>query len=164
MPRGWAQVLRGQAEVGTGQVRDGLTAWRATGLKYQATIVSREQRKRVLFAGITDVGLQLIGEAQQSADSWLLPEVHRVRGELLLPLDQNNEIEECFARALKTAQAQSARLFELRAATSLARLRRDQGEVRQARELLAPVYGWFTEGFDTRDLKEAKALLDELAS
>ena len=67
-------------------------------------------------------------------------------------------------QALKVAQAQGARLLELRAAMSLARLWRDQGKVQQARELLAPVYGWFTEGFDTRDLKEAKALLEELAS
>ena len=68
------------------------------------------------------------------------------------------------AQALEVARAQGARLLELRAALSLARLWRDQGKVAQARELLAPVYGWFTEGFDTRDLKEAKALLEELAA
>jgi predicted ATPase len=68
------------------------------------------------------------------------------------------------AQALNAAREQSARLLELRAAMSMARLWRDQGKVQQARELLAPVYGWFTEGFDTRDLKEANALLDELAS
>ena len=67
-------------------------------------------------------------------------------------------------RALAVSRQQQAKSWELRAATSLARLWRDQGKVQQARELLAPVYGWFTEGFDTRDLKEAKALLDELAS
>jgi predicted ATPase len=68
-----------------------------------------------------------------------------------------------FERALAVAQSQQAKSLELRAAMSLARLQRDQGKVQQARELLAPVYGWFTEGFDTRDLKEAKALLDQLA-
>jgi predicted ATPase len=141
-----------------------LTAWRATGSKYQATYRPARAAEAHLFAGVTDVGLQLIGEAQQSADSWLLPEVHRVRGELLLQLDQNNELEECFDRALKTAQAQSARLLELRAAMSMARLWHSQGKPQQARELLAPVYGWFTEGFDTLDLKEARALLVELAS
>ena len=74
------------------------------------------------------------------------------------------DADECFQRALETARSQSARRFEVRTATSLARLWRDQGKVQQARELLAPVYGWFTEGFDTRDLKEAKALLEELAA
>ena len=72
--------------------------------------------------------------------------------------------EEAFLTAVAIAQQQKARSFELRAAMSLARLWRDQGKPQQARELLAPVYGWFTEGFDTLDLKEAKALLDELAS
>ena len=72
--------------------------------------------------------------------------------------------EDSFREAIAVAQRQSAKLFELRAAMSMARLRRDQGKREQVRELLAPVYGWFTEGFDTRDLKEAKALLDELAA
>ena len=100
---------------------------------------------------------------EQSGDTWFLPEVYRVKGELLHRPGQTSDVEECFGQALKIAQAQGARLFELRASMSLARLRRDQGKVQQARELLAPVYGWFTEGFDTRDLKEAKALLEELA-
>jgi hypothetical protein len=71
---------------------------------------------------------------------------------------------DCFERALAVARHQQAKSWELRAAMSLARLWRDQGKMQQARELLAPVYGWFTEGFDTRDLREAKALLDALAS
>ena len=83
---------------------------------------------------------------------------------MLLLSGQNNDVEECFGRALKAAQAQRARLLELRAAMSMARLWRSQGKPQQARELLAPVYGWFSEGFDTLDLKEAKALLEELAS
>jgi predicted ATPase len=117
-----------------------------------------------LFAGEIDLGLELVGEAiNQTSDDWLLPEVHRVRGELLLLSGRDGDVEECFGRALKAAQAQSARLLELRAAMSLARLWRDQGKPQQARELLAPVYGWFTEGFDTLDLKDAKALLDDLA-
>jgi predicted ATPase len=82
----------------------------------------------------------------------------------LLKRDPANTVpaEEAFFSAIAIAQQQKARSFELRAAMSLARLWRDQGKVQQARELLAPVYGWFTEGFDTRDLKEAKALLEEL--
>ena len=73
------------------------------------------------------------------------------------------ESETCFRRALEVSGGQRAKLLELRASMSLARLWRDQGKAQQARELLAPVYGWFTEGFDTRDLKEAKSLLDALA-
>jgi predicted ATPase len=118
----------------------------------------------LILAGEIDLGLQLVGEAiNNTGDNWLLPEVHRVRGELLLRSGRDSDVEECFGRALKAARAQSARLLELRAAMSLARLWRDQGKPQQARELLAPVYGWFTEGFDTLDLKDAKALLDALA-
>ena len=97
---------------------------------------------------------------------WSDAELHRIRGEILLKRDPANTApaEEAFLTAIAVAQQQKARSFELRAAMSLARLWRDQGRPQQARELLAPVYGWFTEGFDTRDLKEAKALLDEIAA
>ena len=88
--------------------------------------------------------------------------MHRVRGELFLSMHDDGAAEASFRKAINVAQHQSAKTWELRAAMSLARLWRDQGKVQQARELLAPVYGWFTEGFDTRDLKEAKALLDVL--
>src|SRR6516165_9829340 len=91
-------------------------------------------------------------------------EMHRVRGELFLSMHDRGAAGASFRKAINVAQHQSAKTWELRAAMSLARLWRDQGKVRQARELLAPVYGWFTEGFDTRDLKEAKALLEELAA
>jgi predicted ATPase len=97
---------------------------------------------------------------------WCEAEINRVAGELTLigaKLDPQ-KAELCFERALAVARQQQAKSWELRAAMSLARLWRDQSKVRQARELLAPVYGWFTEGFDTRDLKEAKALLEELAA
>ena len=92
--------------------------------------------------------------------------MHRIAGEIALKslaLD-TEKAEKHFDRALTAARQQQAKSWELRAAMSLARLSRDQGKVHQARELLAPVYGWFTEGFDTRDLKEAKVLLDELAA
>jgi predicted ATPase len=92
--------------------------------------------------------------------------VHRIAGEIVLksPQPEAAKGEAYFERALSIARQQQAKSWELRAAMSLARLWRDQGKVQQARELLAPVYGWFTEGFDTRDLKEAKALLQELAA
>ena len=97
-------------------------------------------------------------------ENWCEAEVNRVAGEIALKSPEPDEAkaQEYFERALAVARQQQAKSWELRAAMSLARLWRDQGKVRQARELLAPVYGWFTEGFDTLDLKEAKALLDEL--
>jgi predicted ATPase len=93
-----------------------------------------------------------------------VPEIHRLRGVFLTSLGSPaEEVERALRTALEIAEEQGAFLLKLRAATGLARLWRNQGKVRQARELLAPVYGWFTEGFDTRDLKEAKLLLEELA-
>ena len=99
-------------------------------------------------------------------EKWAEAEVHRVAGEIALksPDPDAAKAEANFQQALTIARQQQAKSWELRAAMSLARLWRDQGKVREARELLAPVYGWFTEGFDTRDLKDAKALLEELAS
>ena len=120
--------------------------------------------------GKSDEAWRCISEAltliEQSDQRSTEAEVHRVAGEIMLAsgLPDEKKAEEHFAYALAVARQQQAKSWELRAAMSLARLWRDQGKVQQARELLAPVYGWFTEGFDTRDLKEAKALLEELAS
>jgi tetratricopeptide (TPR) repeat protein len=99
------------------------------------------------------------GSEQRDADA----ELHRTRGEGLLEHVRSDEAEGCFRRAFEIARGQSAKSYELRAATSLARLLRDQGRRDEARAILAPVFDWFTEGFDTADLKDAKALLDELA-
>ena len=103
---------------------------------------------------------------QASKERWCEAEVNRTAGEIALQSREPDaeKAEGYFARALAVARQQQAKSWELRAAMSLARLWRDQGKPQQARELLAPVYGWFTEGFDTRDLKEAKALLDQLAA
>jgi predicted ATPase len=102
---------------------------------------------------------------ETTKESWFQAEVHRVAGEIALkPSPDAAKAEAYFARALSVARAQQAKSWELRAAMSMARLWRDQGKPQQARELLAPVYGWFTEGFDTLDLKEAKALLEDLAA
>ena len=111
-----------------------------------------------------------IGEAtttiETSKERWFEAEANRIAGEVALIVARTGcgESEAYFERALAVARQQQAKSWELRAAMSLARLWRDQGKPQQARELLAPVYGWFTEGFDTRDLKEAKALLEELAA
>ena len=103
---------------------------------------------------------------ETTKETWSQAEVHRVAGEIALSSPEPNAAKAAafFEHALATARRQQAKSWELRAAMSLARLWRDHGKVQQARELLAPVYGWFTEGFDTRDLKEAKALLEELAA
>jgi predicted ATPase len=103
---------------------------------------------------------------ETTKERWCEAEVHRIAGEIALrsPEPDAAKAEAYFERALAVARAQQAKSWELRAAMSLARLWSDQGKVRKARELLAPAYGWFTEGFDTRDLKEAKALLDLLAA
>jgi predicted ATPase len=103
---------------------------------------------------------------ERTKETWFEAEVNRVAGEVaLMPSEPDTaKAEAYFNRALTVARRQQAKSWELRAAMSLARLLREQGKVQQARRLLAPVYRWFTEGFDTRDLKEARALLDELAS
>jgi predicted ATPase len=105
-------------------------------------------------------------QVKSTKETWHDAEVHRVAGEIALKSPQHGaaKAEAYFERALAVARQQSAKSWELRAAMSMARLWRDQGKRLEARELLAPVYGWFTEGFDTRDLKEAKALIDELGS
>jgi predicted ATPase len=108
---------------------------------------------------LSDGALQTV---ERTGERWLEAELYRHKGQLLLRQGHSEAAEELYCRALRIAAEQEAKLWELRAAASLARLRRDQGREAEARDLLVPVYGWFTEGFDTPDLKEAKALLDEL--
>src|SRR5262249_16875545 len=119
--------------------------------------------------GEPEAGLTVLTEALAHADNtgerWYEAELHRLKGELLLQqhLDNQAEAETCFQQAITIAQNQQAKSFELRTATSLAKLWQQQGKRQEAHDLLAPVYHWFTEGFDTADLIEAKALLDALA-
>jgi predicted ATPase len=119
--------------------------------------------------GEGDEGLRLLTEAQaqmeKSGERFYEAELHRLKGELLLQQSPGNttEAESCFQQAISIAQNQSAKSWELRAATCLARLWQRQNKHQEAHDLLAPVYNWFTEGFDTADLIEAKALLDELS-
>jgi len=108
---------------------------------------------------LLDDALQIV---ERTGERWFAAELNRHRGRLLLRQGHSEAAEGLYCKALSIAREQEAKLWELRAAASLARLRRDQGRRVEARDLLAPVYGWFTEGFDTPDLKEAKALLDEL--
>lgn len=103
-----------------------------------------------------------IATSSEIGDRWCLPRIHMIRARLLQTFRQVDAAEASLQLAVDIAAAQSAKGAQLQAVNSLARLWREQGKPQQARELLAPVYSWFTEGFDTRDLKEAKALLDEL--
>ncbi len=101
--------------------------------------------------------------AEKTGERFFAAELTRHKGQLLLRQGHSHAAEDLYRNALSIAKEQGAKLWELRAAVSLARLRRDQGRHAEARDLLAPIYGWFTEGFDTPDLKQAKALLDALA-
>jgi predicted ATPase len=109
---------------------------------------------------LLDDTLQLVERTRQR---WFAAELNRQKGQLLLRQGHTDAAEELYRKALSIAREQEAKLWELRAAVSLARLRRDQGRCAEARDLLAPVYAWFTEGFNTPDLKQAKALVGELA-
>ena len=119
-----------------------------------------------VIGGHPDAALAILIEAldtsRERGENWFEAELVRRRGQLLQQRAPETA-EALFKEAIGIARKQEARLWELRAAASLARLRRDQGREDGARDLLAPVHGWFTEGFDTQDLKEAKALLDEVA-
>src|SRR5207249_1404112 len=108
---------------------------------------------------LLDEALQI---AERTGERWFAAELNRHKGQLLLRQGHSDAAEELYRKALRIAQEQEAKLWELRATVSLGRLWRDQGRRSEARDLLAPIYGWFTEGFDTPDLKEAKALLDKL--
>jgi predicted ATPase len=118
-------------------------------------------------AGQPEEGLKRLVEAAKlivvTGERWAEAELYRLRGTLLLSIHDRAAAEESFHEALAIAQRQNAKYWELRAAMSMARLWRDQGKLEKAHALLAPVYEWFTEGFHTRDLKEAKKLLEELA-
>ena len=166
--RGWALAMQGQGEEGIAQVRQGIAAWRATGaalfVPYFCTLLADV----CAHLGHTEDGLQALAEAhtlvEQQEERWWEAEVYRLRGVLLLrqPGTPQAEAETCLQRALDVARRQEAKSLELRAAMSLARLWQQQGRHAEARDLLAPIYGWFTEGFDTADLQEAKALLEAL--
>ena len=168
--QGCVSVLTGKASDAVQTINAGITALRSTGASLYVPLWLSYLAKAYADLGQFDDAWRCIGEAMSAVETtkerWCEAEVYRMAGEiaLLSPEPDAAKAEGYFERALAVARQQQAKSWELRAAMSLARLWRDQGKVQQARELLAPVYGWFTEGFDTRDLKEAKALLDELAS
>jgi predicted ATPase len=167
---GWAVINQGEVDAGVDELIRGLAAWRKTGARLWLPIFLALQAEGHFKAGRNQAALHSIEQALATSDEtgerWAIAEILRVKANLLQTTGRGKaeEVEGALIESLKIARQQQAKSWELRAATSLARLWRDQGKVQQARELLAPSYGCFTEGFDTRDLKEAKALLDTLAA
>jgi class 3 adenylate cyclase/predicted ATPase len=163
--RGWVKVKNGDAAEGVSLLRSGSIAYAATGAEAGLDGIALLSRACELGGQIEEAATQLDDALQiveQTGERWYAAELERYKGQLLLRQGHSEAAEELYRKALRIAEEQEAKLWELRATMSLARLRRDQGRHAEARDLLAPVYGWFTEGFDTPDLKEAKALLDEL--
>ena len=165
--RGWALAMQGQGEEGRAQIRQALAAWRAMGAGMAVSHWLVLLAEAYGQAGQGEEGLRLLAEALAHVDTTgerqFAAEVYWLKGELLLrqAIPDEAQAETCLHQALDIARRQQAKSWELRAALSLARLRRQQGKRAEAHGLLAPIYGWFTEGFDTADLQEAKALLDE---
>jgi TOMM system kinase/cyclase fusion protein len=166
--RGWALAQQGQAQEGITQITEGLSALRAIGADSNQTCYLALLAEAYGTTGEPEAGLTALAEALRQADKtderWYESELYRLKGALLLQQSWNNQVEAemCFHHAMAIAQNQSAKSWGLRAATSLARLWQSQGKREEARQVLGDIYGWFTEGFDTADLQEAKALLEEL--
>jgi predicted ATPase len=167
--QGWALAEQGEGGEGIARMRQGLAAYRATGAELGQPYVLALLAEAYGKVGQADEGLRMGAEAlavvQNNGERFYEAELHRLRGELLLAQSPSNHMEAdaCFHQALNVARRQQAKSLELRAAMSLSRLWQRQGKHKEAHDLLAPIYGWFTEGFDTADLREAKALLEELA-
>jgi predicted ATPase len=167
LQQGIGLALTGNAMGAVQKITSAINVYRSMGSTLHLSEYLWYLAKAHAHLGQPDDAWRCVDEAmatmRASGETWFEAELHRVSGEIALMLPQPDapKAEAYFQRALEVARKQQAKSWELRAATSMARLWRDQGK-QQARELLAPVYGWFTEGFDTRDLKEAKALLEEL--
>ena len=167
--RGWAQAAQGQGAAGIAQMRQGLANWQTLGVAltepYWLTLLAEAYGQ----VGQPEEGLRVLSAAlsvlNSNGERFWEAELYRLKGELLVQqnVDNATEAETCFHHAIRIAQSQQAKSWELRATISLARLWQQQGKRDAARQGLGEVYGWFTEGFDTADLRDAKALLDALA-
>ena len=150
-------------------MRSALNEWRATGARvhhvYHLALLADAYRQATEHAHGLRAVEEALAVASESGERFWEPELYRLKGELLLSPTTKamNKVQTCFDRAIEIARERGAKSLELRAATSLARLWHRQGKREEPRDLLAPIYDWFTEGFDTPDLKEAKALLEELS-
>ena len=167
--RGWAVAKQGEHEEGLAQLHEGMDALIAMGAKMGWAWGYFLLADAYAKAGKPETGLKMIAEGMSAVEETdvraQLSELYRLKAQLLLqssehsPEEKVSEAEVCFQRALEVARQQEAKSLELRAATGLARLWQGQGKNAEAQELLSPVYHWFTEGFDTQDLQDAKALL-----
>jgi predicted ATPase len=163
-------ALTGRASEAEEMLISGISAYRATGATIYLPFYLPHFARAHAELGQFEEAWRCIGEAMTTVETakekWCEAEVHRVAGEIALMSPEPDAVkaEAYFERALSVAWAQEAKSWELRAATSMARLWREQGKRDEAHDLLAPIYGWFTEGFDTLDLREAKTLLDKLGA
>ena len=190
MYRGWALAEQGQGEEGIAQIRQGLTAYRATGAEMAVPYFLALLAEAYGKVGKAEQGLAALRDAfaqvEQTGERVYEAELYRLKGTLTLqsqasfkrvsnksqtsqdksentnPQAGEQEAEEYFLKAIDIARQQQAKSLELRATVSLTRLWQQQGKTKQAHNVLLDIYGWFTEGFDTKDLQEAKTLLEEL--
>jgi adenylate cyclase len=166
--RSWRETIYENKQLKNSEIRQILTAAHETGTLITTQFLRALIAEMCLKIGQPDEGLQAVREGQNVVDTTggrlLEAELYRFKGELLLAKSKRNqsEAESCFKKAISVAQRQQAKSLELRASMSLSRLWQGQGKQEEARGLLSEIYGWFTEGFDTADLKDAKALLEEL--
>jgi predicted ATPase len=172
--RGWALAEQGQGKEGIEQVRQGMAAWQATGAELWRPFYLALLAEAYRNVGQTGQGQTVVVDAfvqvEKTGERWYEAELSRLKGELTLQQSSERclesgiqkEAENSFVNAIEIARKQQAKSLELRAAMSLSRLWQQQGKKAEARQMLAEIYNWFTEGFDTKDLQEAKALLDEL--
>ena len=167
--RGWALAKQGEGEEGTAQIRQGLAAHRATEADLARPYFLALLAEAYGGIGKAEEGLTVLAEAldvvNKNWERFYEAELYRLKGELLLARSPENQAdaEPCFRKAIEVARWQSAKSLELRTVMSLSRLWQRQGKREEARQMLSVIYGWFTEGFETADLKEAKALLEELS-
>jgi predicted ATPase len=165
--RGWVKVKNGDVAEGISLLCNGSAAYRAAGAETVTPYFNALLAAAYEISGQIEEALAQLDEALQiierTGERWFEAELHRHKGQLMLRLRHTEQAEDLYRKALGVAKERQAKLWELRAAASLARLHRDQGRRVEAHNLLAPIYGWFTEGFDTPDLKDAKALLEELS-
>ena len=167
--RGWALAMQGQGAEGLTQLRQGLDAYRATGAEFQRPHFLSMLAEVHRSLGQPAAGLTALSEAltlvEKTSERYYEAELYRLKGELLLlqAAPEVSHAETCFQQALDIARRQQAKALELRAAMSLGRLWQQQGKRQEAQALLAGVYDWFTEGFDTADLQEAKVLLQAVS-
>ena len=163
---GWARIINGDVTAGISLLRSGSTAYRGTGAAAWAPYCLALLARACEIAGQIEECMTLLDDAlrivKRTGERWFEAELCRHKGQLLLRQGHDEAAEKLSRKALSIAQAQEAKLWELRTAVSLTRLWRNQGRHDEARDLLGPIYGSFTEGFDTPDLKEAKVLLGEL--